>query len=162
MQPNRGPPSSPCCASRTAGRQGFPTAPSETAARAPAPPAYPPSHQPSAPPSHVPTPHRAPRSSFLYYTNWAILCISHNMNASLNSKIAVCNAGRRGVRRVVVKEPSPERTFDGEVAPLTAIDGIAIQPTRSPFAVIRRYGTDTPCRKQLVAHAINGILALGG
>ena len=48
------------------------------------------------------------------------------------------------------------------LAPIPTIDGIAIQPTRSAFAVIRRYGTDIPSREQLVAHAINGILALGG
>jgi hypothetical protein len=41
------------------------------------------------------------------------------------------------------------------------MDGIAIQPTRSAFAVIRRCGVDIPCREQLAAHAINGILALG-
>jgi len=60
-----------------------------------------------------------------------------------------------------------QRTFAGasgndEDAPIPAIDGIAIQPTRSAFAVIRRSGTHIPCREQLVAHAINGILALGG
>ena len=51
---------------------------------------------------------------------------------------------------------------NGTVAPLPAFDGIAIQPERSAFAVIRRDGTDIPCREQLVAHAINVILASGG